>query len=81
MLGYFCESHEFNDMASLTFNPLEKSIQELFHYDGNFSWHTCALFFVAVAITSCWTYGLMIPSGLFVPSLAAGAAYGQALSH
>jgi len=32
---------------------------------------------MALAVTSCWTYGLMIPSGLFVPSLAAGAAYGR----
>jgi H+/Cl- antiporter ClcA len=28
-------------------------------------------------VTSCWTYGLFIPSGLFVPSLATGAAYGR----
>ena len=60
---YFCDQHQFNDMASLTFNPLEKSIKELFHYDGNFSWHTCTIFFMALAVTSCWTcVGTLAPS-------------------
>ncbi|CAH0477916.1 unnamed protein product [Peronospora belbahrii] len=26
---------------------------------------------------ACWTYGIAVPSGLFVPSLLAGAAYGR----
>lgn len=34
-------------------------------------------FFICLFFTSCWTYGLNIPSGLFVPSLACGAAYGR----
>lgn len=33
--------------------------------------------FVLFFLTSCWTYGLLIPSGLFVPALMTGAIYGR----
>lgn len=26
---------------------------------------------------ACWTYGISVPSGLFVPSLLIGCAYGR----
>ena len=35
------------------------------------------VFLVCYYLLSCWTYGLAVPSGLFVPSLLAGAAYGH----
>ena len=38
---------------------------------------TCFLFFCVSFVMSCWTYGGMYPSGLFVPSIAAGAALGR----
>ena len=41
------------------------------------SLNTSAAYFFIMAIISCWTYGLMIPSGLFVPALVTGAAYGR----
>eukprot|EP00051_Salpingoeca_urceolata_P027820 m.483439 g.483439 ORF g.483439 m.483439 type:complete len:852 (-) comp22938_c0_seq1:252-2807(-) len=74
---YFCKSGEYNDMASLAFNPLEAAIKILFHSTANLSLATCAVFFILLATTACWTYGLMIPSGLFVPALVTGAAYGR----
>eukprot|EP00039_Didymoeca_costata_P010778 m.145977 g.145977 ORF g.145977 m.145977 type:complete len:819 (-) comp14959_c0_seq7:1138-3594(-) len=75
--GFFCSGDEYNDMASLAFNTFENSIKDFFHYPGNFQWYTCLGFFIMVATTACWTYGLMIPSGLFVPSIAAGAGFGR----
>ena len=76
--GYFCEEGEFNDMASLSFNTLEVAIRNLFHVrETKYSILTCFVYFAALYVTSCWTYGLMIPSGLFVPSLACGAAFGR----
>jgi len=36
-----------------------------------------AAFFLTYYCLACWTYGLALPSGLFVPSLLAGAAYGK----
>eukprot|EP00936_MAST-01D_sp_MAST-1D-sp1_P001912 g1912.t1 len=42
-----------------------------------FSSQSLLVFFVLYYIMACWTYGLSVPSGLFVPSLLAGAAYGH----
>jgi chloride channel 7 len=28
-------------------------------------------------ILACWTYGLTVPSGLFIPTLLTGAAWGR----
>eukprot|EP00038_Savillea_parva_P001702 m.106605 g.106605 ORF g.106605 m.106605 type:complete len:897 (-) comp10595_c0_seq2:30-2720(-) len=79
------DNGQFNDLGSLTFNTLENAIRNMFHVQANFSEVNLLLFFIGMFITSCWTYGLYIPSGLFVPSLATGAAYGrfigQAVKH
>ena len=45
--------------------------------EDDFSLSTLALFFTVYFFLACWTYGLAVPSGLFVPSLLAGAAYGR----
>lgn len=73
----FCPPGYYNDMASLSFNMMETAIHDLFHVHTEISLLTCAVFFLATFVTSCWTYGLMIPSGLFVPSLCCGAGYGR----
>jgi H+/Cl- antiporter ClcA len=36
-----------------------------------------AIFFVAYVLLATWTYGLSIPSGLFIPSLVTGAIWGR----
>ena len=80
MRTYFCNEASgmagetvFNDVATLAFNPLEVNIKNLFHNNGFFSLGGLFLVFVLLFFTSCWTYGLMIPSGIFVPCLATGA--------
>ncbi|XP_048773675.2 H(+)/Cl(-) exchange transporter 6-like isoform X2 [Ostrea edulis] len=74
---YFCPDGQYNDMATLFFNSQEEAIKQLFHQEGKFSLATLGLFFVFFFILSCWTYGVHVPSGLFVPSLLCGAAYGR----
>ncbi len=37
------------------------------------------LFFLFYFVLSCWTYGLSISSGIFVPALLSGAAWGRLL--
>lgn len=64
-------------MATLCFNPLEDVIKHLFHFDGFFSFQSLIVTFIILFFTSCWTYGLLIPSGLFVPMLVTGAVYGR----
>eukprot|EP00052_Salpingoeca_macrocollata_P034116 m.10539 g.10539 ORF g.10539 m.10539 type:complete len:788 (-) comp5968_c0_seq1:27-2390(-) len=77
--SYFCSNHttQYNDLATVAFNPLEKSIHDLFHLDDRISLTACFALFIVMFFTSCWTYGVTIPSGLFVPALVTGAAYGR----
>ena len=68
---------ELNDYALLFFQPSEESIKMLFHSEENLTkasliWFTVIYFFFA-----CWTYGIAVPSGLFVPSLLLGASVGR----
>jgi CBS domain-containing protein len=63
-----------NNGAELTQDTLEFQFSVL---------HLLLLFAVYLAL-SCWTYGIAVPSGLFVPSLLTGAlggrAFGETLS-
>uniref|UniRef100_H3CC90 Chloride channel protein n=1 Tax=Tetraodon nigroviridis TaxID=99883 RepID=H3CC90_TETNG len=78
---FFCFNRTYNDMATLLFNPQEAAIHQLFHQDGTFSPLTLALFFLIYFLLACWTYGLSVPSGLFVPSLLCGAAFGRLVAN
>jgi len=47
---------------------------------GQFDLKTLAIFFLFFFLLACWTYGVAVPSGLFVPCLLCGAAYGRFVS-
>lgn len=53
------------------------ALRHLLHDKDPFDMQLLAGFFVIQTLTTCWTYGLGVPSGLFVPSLLAGAAMGR----
>ncbi|XP_064610482.1 LOW QUALITY PROTEIN: H(+)/Cl(-) exchange transporter 6-like [Liolophura sinensis] len=74
---YFCDEGYYNDMATLFFNPEEVGIKQLFHQEGTFSMPSLGIFFLCFFLLACWTYGAAVPSGLFVPCLLCGAAYGR----
>nr|XP_020637813.1 chloride transport protein 6 [Pogona vitticeps] len=78
---FFCPNQTYNDMATLFFNPQESAILQLFHQEGTFSPVTLSLFFLLYFLLSCWTYGISVPSGLFVPSLLCGAAFGRLVAN
>ncbi|XP_012640786.1 H(+)/Cl(-) exchange transporter 6 isoform X2 [Microcebus murinus] len=81
MKTFFCPNDTYNDMATLFFNPQESAILQLFHQEGTFSPVTLSLFIVFYFFLACWTYGVSVPSGLFVPSLLCGAAYGRLVAN
>jgi len=81
MRVYFCEEGYFNDMATLMFNSQETTIKQLLHQSSAFSPVTLFIFMVFFYVLSCWTYGVSVPSGLFVPSLLCGAAYGRLVAN
>lgn len=76
-ISYFCQEGQYNDMATLFFTSQESAIRHLFHLDGAFSLTSLGIFFICFYFLACWTYGASVPSGLFVPCLLCGAAYGR----
>ncbi|XP_077980115.1 H(+)/Cl(-) exchange transporter 7-like [Glandiceps talaboti] len=77
-LQFFCGDGEYSATATLTFNTPEAALKSLFHDPlGTYRPLTVGLFFVVYFCLACWTYGLSVPSGLFIPSLLTGAAWGR----
>ncbi|XP_065899920.1 H(+)/Cl(-) exchange transporter 7-like [Dysidea avara] len=76
----FCGDGEYNTIATLYLSTPEKSIRNLFH-DTDFSYgsQTLLQFAIVYYILTFWTYGLSVPSGLFVPCILTGAAWGRLL--
>ena len=74
---FTCEDGHYNELATLFFAPQENAIKRLFHSDDKISMTALLLFMLPYLALSCWTYGLCIPSGLFIPALLAGSAYGR----
>lgn len=79
---------EYNEVASLFFTEADTAIKQLFHFreagadDGStFSSGALFVFFVPYIIMATITYGIAVPSGLFVPSLLSGAAFGRLVGH
>ncbi|XP_077974485.1 H(+)/Cl(-) exchange transporter 7-like isoform X2 [Styela clava] len=77
-LQFFCSDGEYNTMATLFFTTPESSVKSLFHDPlGSYSAVTLIVFVLPYFFLACWTYGLKLPSGLFIPSLLIGAAWGR----
>ncbi|XP_078096540.1 H(+)/Cl(-) exchange transporter 7 [Mustelus asterias] len=77
-LQLFCPDGEYNAMATAFFNTPEKSVRSLFHDSpGSFNPLTLGLFTLSYFFLACWTYGLAVSSGVFIPSLLIGAAWGR----
>ena len=79
-LPFGCTSpNHYNDLATLLFNTPEAAIRNLFSSQTSREYSASSLvaFFVLFYVLSLLTYGVALPSGLFVPSALCGAAYGR----
>lgn len=83
---WFCEhEHQHSTYGILFLSPLAKSLKMLLHLgevssesnEYEFGIGVLLLFWILMFILMTWTYGVGLPSGLFVPSLSVGAAFGQ----
>ncbi|VDM48197.1 unnamed protein product [Toxocara canis] len=74
----WCRNGEYSAVANLFFQSPEESVKSLFHSPIN-SYRASTLFIFAVEyyILTLWTYGLSVPSGVFIPTLLTGAAWGR----
>jgi len=89
LVPFQCEpGKEYNEVASLVFTEADTAIKQLFHFreaggddNSTFSSGALFLFFVPYITMATLVYGIAVPSGLFVPSLLAGAAFGRLCGH
>ena len=73
-----CPDGEYNSMSLLCFGTPEVAIKAVFHKDYEyFHLVELAVFFPVYWLLSVVTYGLAVPSGLFVPALLTGATWGR----
>lgn len=85
LLGNFknfqCSSGLYNDLASLLLNTNDDAIRNLFSsgIEREFQIPTLLIFFAAIYCLGIITYGIAVPSGLFIPVILAGASYGRLL--
>ncbi|EFN81286.1 H(+)/Cl(-) exchange transporter 7 [Harpegnathos saltator] len=74
----YCKSGEYNAVASLWFQTPESSVRSLFHDPkGSHNDMTLAIFVVLYFFLAASTFGLSMSSGLFIPSLLIGSAWGR----
>lgn len=75
-----CADNEMNSLSALFFSTPESSLRILLHDpESMFSVRTLSIFFVVYYLISCLTYGLAVPSGLFIPALLTGASWGRVI--
>ena len=79
-----CPVGRYNVAGQLFFTPLSEALKLLLHLGEamlsgtyRFAIGAVMLFFLFFYALMTLTYGISVPSGLFVPSLAVGAALGQ----
>ncbi|CAL9174038.1 unnamed protein product [Musa hybrid cultivar] len=77
--NFQCPPNQYNDLASLFLNTNDDAIRNLFSggTDNEFCLSTLFIFFIGVYCLGIFTYGIAVPSGLFIPVILAGASYGR----
>ncbi|CAD6191589.1 unnamed protein product [Caenorhabditis auriculariae] len=74
----WCKKGEYSAVASLFFQNPEESVKSLFHSPMNsFRATTLVIFAVEYFLLTLWTFGIAVPSGVFIPALLTGAAWGR----
>jgi chloride channel 7 len=77
--NFQCPPGHYNGLASLFFNTNDDAIRNLFSSGTEKEFHmsTLFVFFTAIYCLGLVTYGIAVPSGLFIPVILAGATYGR----
>ncbi|KAL1534940.1 chloride channel protein CLC-c-like [Salvia divinorum] len=74
-----CQPGHYNDLASLFLNTSDDAIRNLFSSAkrNELEISTLIIFFTGTYFLGIVTYGIAVPSGLFIPVILAGATYGR----
>lgn len=88
LVPFQCGDNYYNQLASLYFVPADTAMQQLYHFKevggtnyATFDTGALLLFFIPYYLLATFTAGTLVPAGLFVPTLLAGAAYGRMVGH
>jgi len=73
------EDEEYNDLATLFYNTEAAQIKSLFYVNGYFTIDTHQIFLFGFTwyVFTIFTYGVVIPAGLFLPGIIMGGALGR----
>ncbi|TVU42446.1 hypothetical protein EJB05_08851 [Eragrostis curvula] len=76
---FHCPPGHYNDLASLFLNINDDAIRNLYSTGTNDVYHPLSMlaFFLASYALGVLSYGVVAPSGLFVPIILTGATYGR----
>jgi H+/Cl- antiporter ClcA len=87
LVRFQCAEGSYNELATLFLSPADNAMQQLFHLrelDGGhagFGFGPLILFLVPYFFFAAVTPGILVPTGLFIPTLLSGAAYGRLVGH
>ncbi|KFP63995.1 H(+)/Cl(-) exchange transporter 7, partial [Cariama cristata] len=76
-LQLFCADGEYNSMATAFFNTPQTLTLHSLSISGSYNPMTLGMFTLMYFFLACWTYGLTVSAGVFIPSLLIGAAWGR----
>ncbi|KAK4477317.1 hypothetical protein RD792_016534 [Penstemon davidsonii] len=76
-----CPKGYYNDLATLLLTTNDDAVRNLFSINASTEFTTFSLmiFFVLYYILGLITFGIAVPSGLFLPVILMGSAYGRML--
>ncbi|CAI4225904.1 unnamed protein product [Auanema sp. JU1783] len=74
----WCKKGEYSAVANLFFANPEDNVKSLFHSPINsYLPSTLIIFSIQYFFLTLWTFGISVPSGVFIPALLTGAAWGR----
>ncbi|KAI5651754.1 voltage gated chloride channel domain-containing protein [Phthorimaea operculella] len=80
-LQLYCADGEYNALAAIWFQTPEASVRSFLHDPiGSYRPWSILVFVICYFLLSTWTFGLAVSSGLFIPNLLTGAAWGRLLA-
>ncbi|KAF8013131.1 hypothetical protein BT93_I1109 [Corymbia citriodora subsp. variegata] len=76
-----CPDGYYNDLATLLLTTNDDAVRNIFSTNTPSEYHTTSLliFFALYCILGLFTFGIAVPSGLFLPIILMGSAYGRLL--
>lgn len=76
-----CPSGHYNDLATLLHTTNDDAVRHIFSTNTptEFQYFSLTIFFALYCILGLFTFGIAVPSGLFLPIILMGSAYGRML--